>query len=118
MHQLAIYTAISQLLLKAKTPTHVDIRLAVNVPITTYKDSVQKRQFKYLIENQQRINHLTVNNKVFSFDLSNITIAFEGMGDIYNRSESFKDRNTIIVDLGGLNTTLCTFTIHRYNDSF
>ncbi|WP_327607852.1 ParM/StbA family protein [Virgibacillus tibetensis] len=109
IHQLAIYTAITQLLQKAKVPTNVDIRLAVNVPITTYKDSIQKENFKQMIEKRGHTIHLMVNEKAFSVELSNVTLAFEGMGEIYAKSEEYKNKNTIIIDLGGLNTTFCTF---------
>lgn len=109
IHQLAIYTAIAQLLKKSGSPSNIDIRLAVNVPITTYKDSVQKQLFKNMIENNQCTSNLMVNDKAYSLDLIDITLTFEGMGDIYNKVESFKNKNTIIIDLGGLNTTLCTF---------
>lgn len=109
IHQLAIYTAISQLLKKAKTPANVDIRLAVNVPIATYKDAIQKEKFRGLVEKRNHVIHLMVNGKSFSFSLSNITLAFEGMGEIYAKTDEYKNKNTIVVDIGGLNTTLCTF---------
>lgn len=109
IHHLSIYTAIARLLQKANAPSNVDIHLAVNSPITTYKDSIQKENFKQMVENQGHTVHLMVNGKAFSFTLSNVTIAFEGMGEIYARPDSYKHRNTIIVDLGGLNATFCTF---------
>lgn len=109
IHQLAIYTAITQLLQKAKTPANVDIRLAVNVPITTYKDSIQKENFRQMIEKRGHTIHLMVNGKAHSIELSDVTLAFEGMGEIYSRSAEYKNKNTIIIDLGGLNTTFCTF---------
>src|SRR5690625_2489793 len=109
IHQLAIYTAITQLLQKAKTPTNIDIRLAVNVPISTYKDSIQKENFKQMVEKRGHTIHLIVNGKAFSIELSDVTLAFEGMGEIYAKSDQYKNKNTIIIDLGGLNTTFCTF---------
>lgn len=109
IHQLAIYTAITQLLKKAKTPSNVDIRLAVNVPITTYKDSIQKENFKQMVEKRGHTIHLMVNGKAYSIELSDVTLAFEGMGEIYAKSDVYKDKNTIIIDLGGLNSTFCTF---------
>ncbi len=109
IHQISIYTAISQLLQKANTPAIVDIRLAVNVPISTYKDSLQKESFKQMIENRGRPIHILINGKAYSFDLSDATIAFEGMGEVYSKPEVYKDKTTVVVDIGGLNTTLCTF---------
>lgn len=109
IHHLSIYTAIARLLQKANPPSNVDVHLAVNAPITTYKDSIQKENFKQMIENHGHTVHLMVNGKAFSFELTNVTIAFEGMGEIYAKPESYKGKNTTIVDLGGLNATLCKF---------
>ncbi|MBS4220066.1 ParM/StbA family protein [Bacillus sp. FJAT-49711] len=109
IHQISIYTAIAQLLQKANAPTNVDIRLAVNVPINTYKDSVQKEKFKQMVENHKRTIHFMVNGKAYSIDLTDVTIVFEGMGEVYAKPDKYKEKNTIIVDLGGLNTTFCTF---------
>lgn len=109
IHQISIYTAISQLLQKADAPSTVDIRLAINVPISTYKDIVQKEKFKEMVENQGRAIHLLVNGKAYSFELSDVTIAFEGMGEVYAKPEVYKNRQTTVIDLGGLNTTLCQF---------
>lgn len=109
IHQISIYTAITQLILKANAPSNIDIRLAVNVPISTYKDSTQKEKFKQMMENQNRNIHLIVNGKAYSFELSDVTIAFEGMGAIYSQPDVYKNKNTIVIDLGGLNTTLCQF---------
>ncbi|WP_047979727.1 ParM/StbA family protein [Ornithinibacillus contaminans] len=109
IHQLAIYTAIAQLIQKAKTTANVNICLAVNVPITTYKDSIQKEKFKEMVEKRRHAIHLMVNGKAFSLELSDVTLAFEGMGEIYAKTDEYKNKNTIVVDIGGLNTTYCTF---------
>ena len=109
LHQLSIYTAITQLLQKSKAPSSVDIRLAVNVPITTYKDAVQKKKFQEMIENQNHTVNLIVNEKETSFRLKDVTLAFEGMGEIYAKAETYKNKNTIVVDIGGLNATFCSF---------
>ncbi|NRG46849.1 ParM/StbA family protein [Bacillus sp. CRN 9] len=109
IHKIAIYTAITSLLQKANAPSTVDIRLAVNVPITTYKDSIQKRNFKSMIENENRTIHLIVNEKAFSFDLSDVTIAFEGMGEVYAKPEKYRKGYTTVIDVGGLNCTYCQF---------
>ncbi|MFS0752631.1 hypothetical protein [Oceanobacillus sp. 1P07AA] len=109
IHKVTIYTAIAQLLHKAHTPSNVDIRLVVNVPITTYKDANQKEQFKTMVENQGRTNHLIVNEKNYSFDLTDVTLAFEGVGEVYSKPEKFKNKHTTVIDIGGLNATFCTF---------
>lgn len=109
IHQISIYVAISNLLQKAKAPTNVEIRLAVNVPISTYKDSIQKEKFKQMVENQGRTVHLLVNGNAYSLELSDVTIAFEGMGEVFAHPEMYKNKLTTVIDIGGLNTTLCQF---------
>jgi plasmid segregation protein ParM len=110
VHQISIYTAIAILLQKAKVPSNVDIRLAVNAPISTYKDALQKQNYKEMIENRGRTVHIVVNGKEYSFLLSDVTIAFEGMGEVFSSPNLYKDKSTIVVDIGGLNCTLCTFS--------
>ncbi|MGG3691787.1 hypothetical protein [Heyndrickxia ginsengihumi] len=109
IHQISTYTAISQLLQKANATSNVNVHLAMNVPISTYKDTVQKEKFKQMIENQGHTIHLLVNGTAHSFELSDVTIAFEGMGEIYAKPDTYKNRQTTVIDVGGLNTTLCQF---------
>jgi len=45
----------------------------------------------------------------FSIESSDMTLGFEGMGEIYAKSDKYKNKNTITIDLGGLNATFCTF---------
>jgi plasmid segregation protein ParM len=109
VHQISIYTAIAILLQKAKVPSSVDIRLAVNAPISTYKDALQKQKYKEMLENHGRSVHILVNEKAYSFELTDITIAFEGMGEVFVHPEKYKNKLTTVIDIGGLNTTLCQF---------
>ncbi|MEH7114588.1 ParM/StbA family protein [Neobacillus niacini] len=111
LHQLSIYTCIAILLEKAKVPLPLQnqIHLAVNAPINIYKDASLKEAHKALIENSHQTILFSVNDKLFSFRLQDITICFEGMGSIYNQIELFKNKSSVVIDVGGLNTTLCTF---------
>lgn len=109
LHQLSIYTAIAILLEKAKVPVQAPLHLAINSPVNVFLDSNLKSNYKSLIENDQKTILITVNNKLFSFRLQNVTIAFEGMANIYERAEEYKHKNSIVVDLGGLNATFCQF---------
>lgn len=109
LHKISIYTAITQLLKKAKAPSDSNIRLAVSVPISTYKDAEQKENFKQMIENQGRNIQVLVNEKYYSFELSDVSITFEGMGEVFAKTDNYKNNHTTVIDLGGLNTTLCQF---------
>lgn len=62
-----------------------------------------------MIENDRQTIMLSVNNKLFSFRLTDVTVAFEGMGSIYDQIDQFKNRSSIILDIGGLNATFCMF---------
>lgn len=109
LHKMSVYVAISHFLNEIDAPQNIDICLAVNVPITTYKNSLHKEQFKKMIENDNRYINMLVNEKAFSFRLTDVTLAFEGMGEIYSQANEYKDKSTIVIDIGGLNATLCTF---------
>jgi plasmid segregation protein ParM len=112
LHKICIYTAIAELLRLANLKAEdVEIHLAVNAPISTYNDLSSKQAYKDFIENQGNQISFHLNNQEYNFQLTNITIAFEGMGVIYDEMEVTKDRNntTTVIDIGGLNTTFCTF---------
>ncbi|MEH7076213.1 ParM/StbA family protein [Neobacillus drentensis] len=111
LHQLSIYTCIAVLLEKAKIPLPLQskIHLAINAPINVYKDTNLKEAHRDLIENSHQTILISVNNRLFSFRLDNVIICFEGMGSIYDQMDQFKNKTSIIVDIGGLNTTLCSF---------
>jgi plasmid segregation protein ParM len=109
--KIAVYTCIADLLQKAQlNPQNVILRLALNIPINMYTDAELKGKYKNLIENSKNPIILSLNQKSFMFSLSDITIAFEGMGVVYEQMEQYQNNQlTIVVDIGGLNTTLCTF---------
>ncbi|MCM3390226.1 ParM/StbA family protein [Ureibacillus chungkukjangi] len=109
--KIAVYTCIADLLQKANlTPQNVTVRLAVNIPINMYKDAKLKQKYKSFIENNGAKIFLSLNQKPFILTLSDITIAFEGMGVVFEQMENTKSiSQTICIDIGGLNTTLCTF---------
>ncbi|MEC1759885.1 ParM/StbA family protein [Schinkia azotoformans] len=111
VHQLSIYTAIAELLTKAKiSPLNkTEIQLAINAPINTYKDSNQKLKLQEMVQHQKKPITISINDNFQSFTIQNLTIAFEGIGTVYDDIKEYKNRNTIIVDIGGLNTTFCTF---------
>lgn len=107
--QIATYTCIADLLQKAHiNPQQYDIRLATNIPINMYKNADSKLKYKQFIENQGNIS-ITVNHKTCNFNLTDVTIAFEGMGVVYEQNPT-PGTVTNVVDIGGLNATLCTFT--------
>lgn len=110
LHKICIYTAIVDLLHMAKLPVeNVIIRLAINIPISSYKDASAKQEYKDFIENKRKTIVLSVNGKTVFLHLTDVVIAFEGMGIVYEEMEKMKGKHTAVIDIGGLNTSYCTF---------
>ncbi|MFB1082486.1 hypothetical protein [Jeotgalibacillus sp. JSM ZJ347] len=109
-HKLAIYTAIVLLMNKAKLPLHTSqIHVAVNAPINIYKNQSLKESYKRYLEHHNNRITMRINEQLFNFFLKDITVCFEGMGLVYNQQQLFREQSTAIIDLGGLNSTFCTF---------
>ncbi|MDM5250086.1 ParM/StbA family protein [Lysinibacillus sp. G4S2] len=110
IHKLAIYTAIVELMKKANAYFHnVYLHVAVNVPITVYKNKTSKDSFKEYIENKNKTIYLRINDNAHVFNLNDLTICFEGMGLVFANTEEYSKYTTAVFDIGGLNTTYCIF---------
>lgn len=110
VHKLAIYTAICELMTKEKLYFHnIDLHIAINVPISVYKSKQAKDSFKNFVENNGKPIFFRLNGKVYNFNLINLTICFEGMGLTYTNFDEYAKKTSAVIDIGGLNTTYCTF---------
>lgn len=110
LHKICIYTAITDLLQITNLQTeNVKIHLAINIPISAYKDSTSKQEYKNFIENHGEPIIFDLNGKPYYLYLRDVVVAFEGIGIIYDEMEQIKGKYTAVVDIGGLNTTYCTF---------
>lgn len=110
VHQLAIYTAICELMLREKIFFHnIDLHVAVNVPISVYKSKHAKESFKNFVENSGKTIFFCLNDKVYNFNLTNVTMCFEGVGLTYANTDEYAKKTSTVIDIGGLNTTYCTF---------
>jgi plasmid segregation protein ParM len=108
--QIATFTCVADLLQKAHiNPQQFDIRLACNIPINMYKNADHKLKYKQFIENQGNQIVISVNQKTSVFILTDVTVAFEGVGILYEQNPTALTV-TNVIDIGGLNATLCTFT--------
>lgn len=111
VHKLAIYTAIVELMKKANLSFHnTQLHVAINAPINVYKNQRLKTSYKDYMENKNRTISIRVNEKSYMFNLSNLTICFEGMGLVYENQKEYSSHSSTILDLGGLNTTMCLFS--------
>ncbi|MFJ7848149.1 hypothetical protein ACIQXR_04730 [Peribacillus sp. NPDC097224] len=110
IHKLAIYTVIVEMMKKANSYFHnVQLHVAVNVPINVYKSKSLKDSFKKFVENNNRTIYFRLNNCQYNFSLNDVTICFEGMGLTYANTVERQISSSAVLDIGGLNTTYCTF---------
>lgn len=110
IHKLCIYVAIAELLKQANfNPSTVNLKVAVNIPISAYKDATTKKRYLEFIENINNPILIEVNGAPSMFELHDTTVVFEGVGAIFHDIKASKNTNTIIIDIGGLNATLCQF---------
>lgn len=121
VHKISLYTAIVELMKKAQLEEqfhNVELHLAINSPINVYKSQRLKNSYKTFMENNNQPISIRVNEKRFVFHLKDITICFEGTGLVYHATESYQKHTSVVIDIGGLNTTMCIFNgIHPDFDS-
>ena len=87
----------------------IDLHVAINIPINMYKSMSLKESFKVFIENDSKPIFFKLNDRPFIFNLNDVTICFEGMGLTYSNPTEHSKFSSTVVDIGGLNTTYCTF---------
>lgn len=110
IHKLCIYVAIAELLKQANIiPSTVDLKVAVNIPISTYKDATSKKRYLEFIENFNNPIMIDVNGVSFMFELHNTIAVFEGVGAVFHDVKASKNVNTCVIDVGGLNVSYCVF---------
>ncbi len=100
LHKLACYTAITQFLEPDTEDNKISMVLAC--PLSVLRSQEAKEEYKAFIKAEGEIN-ITVDNKPYTFEITDIMIKAEGSGIVYLEPERFEGKNTLIVDLGGLN---------------
>lgn len=100
LHKLSVYYNVCQ---------HVrefgeEVNLVVNMPITHFMDVEQRERFRSFILDEQEID-MRIGNKSYYFYIKDVLPIAEGTGIIFSRPELFKDKNVIVCNLGGLNST-------------
>lgn len=109
-HQLCIYLAIAQLLQKSKRNTVLSkIVLAVNIPISLYKNEKLKLEYGEFIRNNGETINIIVNNKPFLFRIENLYLLPEGVGPIYGNLNHYRQKRILIFDIGSLNVNIQEF---------
>lgn len=114
-HRIAIYTAITQILSKINSTQGAIIQLAVNFPISLFRDRLLKDMFKHEIMNNGDLIIINVNNQLFSFRISKVLVINESIGPIYSRIGEFRMKDSLVIDVGSLNVSLACYNGVQYD---
>lgn len=100
LHKLSVYYNVCQHL------SHFgeSVNLVVNMPITQFMDVGQRDSFKNFIIDNKEIE-MKIGNQDYYFCINDVLPIAEGTGIIFSKPELFKEKNVIICNLGGLNST-------------
>lgn len=114
-HRIAIYVAISQLLSKIKIPQNSNVQLAVNFPISLFKDRLLKDMFKHELMNNGELIMININNQLYTFRITKVMIINESIGPIYSRITEFRKKDSLVIDIGSLNVSFCSYNGVQYD---
>jgi len=106
LHQLCAYTAISQYLEPNTKDNKISIVLAC--PISVLKVESAKEEYKAFIKGKAPIV-IRVDDKKYTFEITDVTIKAEDTGIKYLKQELFKTSSTVIIGFGGLNMNFQLF---------
>jgi len=110
-HQICIYLAIAKLLQKSKRSiAFANINLAINIPLSLYKNERQKTAYQEFIQNGGEPICLKVNGKAFVFRINQIYVLPEGIGPVYSEINEFRHKRSLVIDIGSLNVNFQEFT--------
>lgn len=104
---LAICLLLEKLHLPVQGITHIN--LAINMPLTLYKNEQHKNSLKEFIINDGKTIQLTVNCKDYQFKIKNIVVLPEALGPIYTKMNDFRGKRVTIVDVGSLNVSYTNY---------
>lgn len=107
IHKVCTYTAITQFLEPDTKDNKISMVLAC--PISVLKVEKAKQEYKDFIKGSGIIE-INVDDKDYSFEISNVMIKAEGSGIVYLSPHLFKNKKIGVVDFGGLNFTFSLYT--------
>ncbi|MFE8698280.1 hypothetical protein ACFYKT_18310 [Cytobacillus sp. FJAT-53684] len=109
-HLICIYLAITKLLEKSiQSHALAKIDLAVNIPLSLYKNEVKKKEFEEFIRNEGKVIGIAVNQVPYSFSINSILLLPEAMGPIYKNMSEYRGNRVLVIDVGSLNTSILEF---------
>lgn len=85
------------------------VNLALNTPLTIFKNKKLKEEYEEFIRQGGDTIHFVVNDEHFLFKIQNLYLLQEGIGSLLLRSD-LKSRNSVQIDIGTLNVSVNSFS--------
>lgn len=102
-HKLCVYVAIAKVVIETGINK---VKLAVGIPANIYKNEQLKNEYKQYIFGNGHVN-ISLNNHIVDFEIKDICILPEAISLIYNDLNEYRKSRTTVIDIGGLNATIC-----------
>ncbi|WP_067625409.1 ParM/StbA family protein [Alicyclobacillus acidiphilus] len=84
-----------------------NVRIALNTPISIYKNDKLKRSFEQFIQNDQRVVSLKINNRPAILLRIETVLALPEGTPMFASSSLYRDKRCVIFDIGSLNVNFC-----------
>lgn len=104
-HKIAIYVAISNILLSEKCDR---VKIAIGAPVNIYKNKKMKDSYKEYIFNNGIVD-ITVNDRNIKFVIDDVLVLPEAIGPVYENINEYRNTRVNVIDIGGLNVNICRF---------
>ena len=102
--KVCAYTAIALMMQSAGIRNGAEFKLLINVPLSIFKESDQRKEYVKFYEGEVSIN---VDGQNYFFEISTVTPLFEAIGYVLLQGKTLQGDDTLLFDWGGLNLTYC-----------
>jgi plasmid segregation protein ParM len=108
-HLLSIYLSIALAIKQSNKKAELcKINLAVNTPLTIFKNKKLKEEFGAFIKQESETIRFVLNNERFYFKIKNLFLVQEGIGSLFVNKD-FRDKTVTQIDVGTLNVTVSSY---------
>lgn len=108
-HLLSIYLSIALAIKNANKKAELcKINLAVNTPLTIFKNKKLKEEYGAFIQQDSETIRFVLNNERFYFKIKNLFLVQEGIGSLFVNKD-FRDKTVTQIDVGTLNVTVSSY---------
>lgn len=109
-HKVCAFTMIAKLFKMAGIVADKHkIDLTVNIPIIEFIRHEEKTKYHEFFNSEPKVS-IVYNGDLHNFEIASVNGLFESSGYIYRYYHKFIDKNVLVMDIGGKNTTYCLFS--------